>query len=84
MEYFMDFILKIWIGFVLCLFMLETIVFCTRDATAIKTNTVSHYKNCIVIDKYDNGFVLDSCGTRIKVKATEYELALRQPGDTIK
>ncbi len=46
--------------------------------------TASSYKNCIVIDKYDNGFVLDSCGTRVKAMATEYELSLHQLGDTIK
>ena len=46
--------------------------------------TASSYKNCIVIDKKDNILVIDSCGRRVDLNATNYELSLYQLGDTIK
>lgn len=51
---------------------------------SISERTVSSYKNCIVIDKQDNILVIDSCGKRVDLNATNYELSLYQLGDTIK
>lgn len=46
--------------------------------------TISYYKNCIVIEKSGSTISLDDCGYKRTVKATMYELAKYQLGDTIK
>lgn len=51
---------------------------------SLSERTASSYKNCIVIDKQENVLVIDSCGKRVDLNATNYELSLYQLGDTIK
>ena len=50
----------------------------------IRKQAVSHYKGSVVLDKADGFILVDSCGTKFEIRATDYELSLYELGDTIK